>query len=107
VIPLVQCNICTRGITFWPTLYIPVGLNKRWWDKHYGSQVPGSERAGHFAPASESSRERYGQGANWRGSDQIGQGAKGPGSELARVGSYSPIRSWERTGLGANRFSTV
>jgi len=22
VIPLVQCNICTRGITFWPTLYV-------------------------------------------------------------------------------------
>ena len=26
VIPLVQCNICTRGITFWPTLYVCTDL---------------------------------------------------------------------------------
>ena len=53
--------------------------------------LPGAKRAGHFAPGSECSRERNGQGANGPGSERarerIGQGPIGrfaPGSELAR-----------------------
>ena len=36
VIPLVQCDICTRGITFWPTLYIRNCL--RLFTMHRGSK---------------------------------------------------------------------
>jgi len=77
------------------TLLCDMRLTATWWLCHQGP--------GHFAPESESSRERNGQEANGPGSER----AKGrKGQEANWPGCYWPIRSWERIGPGAKRLGT-